>query len=74
MTGAVLSPGTAAAILFGAFFTFMFMRVPVAFALGLACLPVLVIEPRYADPLSLVHYRNVVVTKQAIAKLEEMWG
>ena len=35
---------------------------------------VMVIEPRYADPLSLVHYKNVVVTKQAIAKLEEMWG
>jgi len=35
---------------------------------------VMVIEPRYADPLALVHYKNVVVTKPAIAKLEEMWG
>ena len=35
---------------------------------------VMVIEPRYADPMSLVHYKNVVVTKPAIAKLEEMWG
>ena len=35
---------------------------------------VLVVEPRYADPLSLIHYKNVVVTKPAIAKLEEMWG
>lgn len=35
---------------------------------------VMVVEPRYADPLSLIHYRNVVVTKPAIAKLEEMWG
>jgi large subunit ribosomal protein L4 len=35
---------------------------------------VMVIEPRYADPLSLIHYKNVVVTKPAIAKLEEMWG
>ena len=46
MTGAVLSPGTAALILFGLFFLLMFLRVPVAFALGLACLPILVIEPR----------------------------
>ena len=35
---------------------------------------VMVIEPRYADPMSLVHYKNVVVTKPAIAQLEEMWG
>lgn len=46
MTGAVLSPGEAAVILFGMFFLLMFMRVPVAFALGLACLPILAIEPR----------------------------
>src|SRR5262247_550889 len=46
MTGAVLSPGVAALILFGMFFLLMFLRVPVAFALGLACLPILVIEPR----------------------------
>lgn len=35
---------------------------------------VLIVEPRYADPLSLIHYKSVVVTKSAIAKLEEMWG
>jgi large subunit ribosomal protein L4 len=35
---------------------------------------VLVIEPRHADPLSLIHYEKVVMTKPAIAKLEEMWG
>ncbi len=46
MIGAVLSPGQAALILFGLFFLLMFMRVPVAFALGLACLPILAIEPR----------------------------
>ena len=46
MTGAVLSPGVAALILFGMFFLMMFLRVPVAFALGLACLPILIIEPR----------------------------
>jgi tripartite ATP-independent transporter DctM subunit len=46
MTGAVLSAGEAALILFGLFFGLMFLRVPVAFALGLACLPILVIEPR----------------------------
>jgi tripartite ATP-independent transporter DctM subunit len=46
VTGSFLSPGTAAIVMFGTFFLFMFMRVPVAFALGLACLPILVIEPR----------------------------
>jgi large subunit ribosomal protein L4 len=35
---------------------------------------VLVVEPRYADPMSLIHYKKVIVTKAAIAKLEEMWG
>ena len=35
---------------------------------------VLVVEPRYADPVSLIRYATVVVTKPAIAKLEEMWG
>ena len=34
MTGSVLSPGMAALILFGVFFLLMFLRVPVAFALG----------------------------------------
>jgi tripartite ATP-independent transporter DctM subunit len=46
MTGAVLSPAMASLILFGVFFALMIVRVPVAFALGLACLPLLVIEPR----------------------------
>ncbi len=49
----MLSPGTAALILFGGFFLLMFLRVPVAFALGLACLPILVIEPRL-DTMSLM--------------------
>ncbi len=35
---------------------------------------VLVVEPRYADPLSLIFYGKVVVTKAAVAKLEEMLG
>jgi tripartite ATP-independent transporter DctM subunit len=46
MTGSLLSPGAAALILFGLFFFFLFLRVPVAFALALACLPILLIEPR----------------------------
>jgi tripartite ATP-independent transporter DctM subunit len=46
MTGSVLSQGQGALILFGVFFFLMFMRVPVAFALGLACLPIFLIEPR----------------------------
>lgn len=35
---------------------------------------VMVVEPRYADPMSLIHFKRVVVTKPAIAKLEEMLG
>jgi large subunit ribosomal protein L4 len=35
---------------------------------------VLVVEPRYADPLSLVFYKKVVVTKAAIDKLQEMFA
>lgn len=46
MTGATLTPAVAALWLFGGFFLLMILRVPVAFALGLACLPVLMIEPR----------------------------
>jgi tripartite ATP-independent transporter DctM subunit len=46
MGGAALDPGTAAAILFGIFFALMLLRVPVAFALGLACLPMYYVEPR----------------------------
>jgi tripartite ATP-independent transporter DctM subunit len=46
MSGAVLSPGMAALILFGMFFGLLALRVPVAFALGLAALPILLIEPR----------------------------
>jgi large subunit ribosomal protein L4 len=33
---------------------------------------VLVVEPRHADPVSLVHYKKIVITKQALAKIEEM--
>ena len=33
---------------------------------------VLIVEPRHADPLSLVHYKKVLVTKAAIEQLREM--
>ena len=33
---------------------------------------VLVVEPRYADPLSLVHYKKVLVTRGAMEQLKEM--
>jgi tripartite ATP-independent transporter DctM subunit len=41
-----LTPGMAAIALFGVFFALLIARVPVAFSLGLACLPVLLIEER----------------------------
>jgi tripartite ATP-independent transporter DctM subunit len=53
MTGAALSPGEASLILFGIFFGLMALRVPVAVALGLACLPVLALEERLS-PMTLV--------------------
>ena len=35
---------------------------------------VFVVEPRYADPVSLVHYKKVLITKGAIDKLKEMFA
>ncbi len=35
---------------------------------------ILVVEPRYADPLSLVHYKKVLVTKAAMGHLKEMFA
>src|SRR6478752_5269722 len=52
MTGIAFTPGVAAAILFGTFFALLIVRVPVAFALGLSCLPILILEPRLS-PLTL---------------------
>ncbi|HEX7811566.1 MAG TPA: TRAP transporter large permease [Burkholderiales bacterium] len=52
MSGAELTVGWAAVILFGGFFLLLVLRVPVAFALGLSCLPILVIEPRLS-PITL---------------------
>src|SRR6266581_4658920 len=46
MMSAALAPGAAAIVLFGTFLALFVLRVPVAFALGLACLPSLVLEPR----------------------------
>ena len=54
MTGAtILDPGTASIIMFGVFFALLVLRVPVAFALGLACLPIFLIEDRFT-PQNLV--------------------
>ena len=50
---AALAPGAAAIVLFGGFFLLLALRVPVAFALGLACLPLLVIEPRLSPMMLL---------------------
>ena len=33
---------------------------------------VLIVEPRHADPVSLVYYKKIVITKLALAKIEEM--
>lgn len=44
-----MSPGEASLVLFGLFFLLMFLRVPIAFALGLACVPVLMFEERLSS-------------------------
>jgi len=44
MMSAALAPGAAAIVLFGTFLVLFVLRVPVAFAFGLACLPSLVIR------------------------------
>ena len=44
MTSLLFSPGQAAALLFGIFFLLLALRVPVAVALGLACVPMLLME------------------------------
>ncbi|CAG0985096.1 Sialic acid TRAP transporter large permease protein SiaM [Burkholderiales bacterium] len=51
--GALFTPAEASLVLFGLFFSLMILRVPIAFALGLACLPVLVLEDRLS-PTTLV--------------------
>jgi len=35
---------------------------------------VLVLEAHEADPVSLVRFNKVLVTRNAVAKFEEMWG
>ena len=35
---------------------------------------VMVVEPRHADPVSLVHFSKVLITRQALAKVQEMLG
>ena len=44
-----MDPGEAALILFSAFGVLIALRVPVSFALGLACVPMMVLD------LSLIH-------------------
>ena len=44
-----MTPGEASVVLFGLFFLLMFLRVPIAFALGLACVPVLMFEERLSS-------------------------
>ncbi len=46
MSGGLFSPTQAAVWLFGIFFVLLMLRVPVAFALGLACVPMYLLEPR----------------------------
>ena len=35
---------------------------------------ILIVEPRYADPVSLVHYKKILITKAAMDQLKEMFA
>lgn len=48
-----MTPGLVALILFGLFLLFIILRVPVAFALALACIPIFFLEPRLTPILLL---------------------
>jgi len=48
-----MTPGLVASILFGLFLLFIILRVPVAFALALACIPIFFLEPRLTPILLL---------------------
>lgn len=48
-----MTSGMVAAILFGTFLTLIILRIPVAFALALACIPVFFVEPRLTPILLL---------------------
>ncbi len=48
-----LDPGQVAAVLFGLLFLLIILRVPVAFALALACIPIFFLEPRLTPVLVL---------------------
>jgi large subunit ribosomal protein L4 len=34
----------------------------------------MVVEPRYVDPVSLVYFKKVIVTKAAVESLKEMFA
>jgi len=35
---------------------------------------VMVVETRHADPVSMIHYKKLVLTRSAIATLDQLWG
>jgi large subunit ribosomal protein L4 len=35
---------------------------------------VMVVETRHADPVSMIHYKKLVLTRTAITTLEQLWG
>jgi len=48
-----MSPGEVAAIMFGTFILLIILKVPVAFSLGLACLPIFILDDRLTPILML---------------------
>ena len=48
------------------------MRLLALVVLVLLAAPLQAVEPRHADPMSLVFYKKILITKAALAKIEEM--
>ena len=78
MTGALFSAGEAASILFGCFFVLLVLRVPVAFALGLACLPLFYLEPRLGTMMlaqeTFNAYNSFILLALADMGLTNIWA
>ena len=47
-----MSPSEAAVIMFGTFGVLIVLRIPVSFALGLACVPIMLLDDRLTPILS----------------------
>ena len=55
-----MTPGFVAAVMFGAFGALIVLRVPVSFALGLACLPIFILDERLTPVVLITGWGRLV--------------